>query len=368
MATIATCNTEIPQYHSGIIAQIESEIILPVTSTGSSIYTLIVNELIGTGQVRFGPRPNEATFDRLHRIVRANVQKNSPIPILVPSGPKKPHSGESIDLAELYAMRMMMCMHNRVSEVYPPGCKFYVRLEDLTGYALEAHEVEIRQDIEKYISDYQNLCNVLGYGQIIHPIRESMVTTESAYMNCVAQIFPVMADYLRYTDINGVGSAYHSDAYQELLRMGWIGVVPKEQRDFYKGKYERIYPDFPQSRINDLIAMYFSVTLARERVGLVILPKGMDKDFVQMNFAPQVPGIPEGFASNRVYYRAIPLSISKSNIPYWRAKGFLKLGQTVQPCLTTWADPTQFSKMTIHLDHPSNGIGVDIRADFIHAA
>ncbi len=45
----------------------------------------------------------------------------------------------------------------------------------------------------------------------------------------------------------------------------------------------------------------------------------------KLHFAPPVVGTPHELVSTRLYYRTVPLSHSKQHIPFWRARGILKV-------------------------------------------
>ena len=64
-----------------------------------------------------------------------------------------------------------------------------------------------------------------------------------------------------------------------------------------------------------------------------------------------------------IHRRQIPLGLSKTHIPPWRAKGYLKINGTVRPAQTDWNTPLELTQHQLHLS--SGSIRLDVRADYV---
>lgn len=336
-----------------------------IKATTPVLLDALTEELVSTGQVRFGPKPNPESMVVLRKVLTNSMEKGTPIPILVPSGPKKPRSGQSIDLAELFTLKTLANLQARISALHKPGVIFYVRLEDLTGFVLEKHEPKIREDIARYTGDFSKLVTILGYDSFVKPVLESSIITEEAYAKSIDKITGPLRNFIRATDTIGHSDISALPDYDDLLALGWKGSIPQEQRDFYREKYRGLYPNFSEEEITSLMVAYFATTWARYQLGATGMPKEDLPSHIQMNFAPQVPGIPSGFASNRVYYRTLPLYMCKHNMPFWRAKGYFKITSEddIKPSLESWKADIDYNKFSITLEE--GDLKVQVAADYV---
>ena len=146
-----------------------------------SLVTLIADKMIGSRNYRLAGRPNPESEVAIREVIRIALETGKPIPVLVVCGPKKPVMGESIDIAELSALRIIACVQRQVQELHPAGLDVRLRMEDTTGYFLEGLDRELTDTMDKYITDFSALIRILGYN-FITPIRESNLVTPSVYI------------------------------------------------------------------------------------------------------------------------------------------------------------------------------------------
>jgi hypothetical protein len=335
----------------------------PVAAIGDneSIVDNVADEIIGTGQARSGSKPNPESYVAIRQVVRNSVELDRPIPILVPAGPKKPLIGESVDVAEMSALRMLSCLNDRVTKYWSPGVSFRVRLEDVTGWFLEGHVPGVNESIATYLQDFEALIDVLELEKVITPVRESSMMEFNDFKALTLEIAEPMGEFVKQTD-GGFDNFENLAAWKKLNELGWKGEIPAEQRNFYRDRFAKLIPDMSPAEIETHMVNYLASTLARVKLGAT----GVDKDWkgaIQLNFAPPVPGIPRSLVSTRVHYRTAPLGMTKRHVPYWRAKGFLKVNGEVTVGLSTWFEDLDLERNTVKLRRDEKS--VDVRADYI---
>lgn len=327
------------------------------------ILDAITEALVASGNVRYGPQPNPESLFAIRQTVMHYMADAKAIPVLVPSGPKKPVSGMSIDLAEVFALKTIAALQSRVQAYYAPGMVFYIRLEDLTGYVLEDHINTIREDIAVYCNDLMKLIKVLGYDSFIKPVLESEIVSEQTYTELTNKLIDPLLAYINDTDELGLEDYALLPSYGVLKSLGWQGMIPNEQRDFYRERYQRLYPDMKPHEITMLMVRYFATTLARYQLKATCIPEQYAANHIQLNFAPPVPGIPKEMVSRRLYCRTMPMKLSKHHLPFWRGKGYLKLNGEAKPSIISWGEKQDYNNLTVTLK--GNGETVNVTIDYI---
>ena len=123
------------------------------TKNKDSIFESVVAELIGTKQHRNGPTPDPETLVSIRKLVREYVSEEVPVPIIVPWGGSKQGNHE-VDIAELYALKQLICLNERVNKYYPCGLHIIIRLEDLTDNILFRNHPGWIKKTNKYLKHY----------------------------------------------------------------------------------------------------------------------------------------------------------------------------------------------------------------------
>lgn len=297
--------------------------------------TGVLASILGSGKNRYGPLPSPECQRAMLDLIVDCMSEGRPIPILVPSGPKKPTIGRGVDVAELSVLKVLNCLRVRVERFHVPGIEVVVRLEDVTGWFLEDDVVGARESMDLYMSGFEALVEVLELG-FIRPVRESVLMGESEFREESTRLSAFVLDYVRDTDSLGLDGYESLASYRALTEQGWQGCIPLEQREFYHGTYAKLFPWMDQDGRNVLMSRYLASTLARYKM------RGTGGDhwgkFIQLNFAPPVPGIPKGLVSRRVHYRTVPTDMSARHIPFWRARGCVDLSPTPRVVLRSWLE------------------------------
>jgi hypothetical protein len=309
----------------------------PVSAATTSNQKLegVVSELVGTHHVRFGPAPNPESLVAIRSIVRRAIENNKPIAILIPWGSKKPDNTKSIDIAEIMGLKMLYCLQQRVSQVYAPGISINIRIEDLSGWYIFEDEPGSVDASKKYVVDFESLITILGLTNFIKPIRESDLCSNVDFHTCSDIIMQKILAYLKDSDKNGIDISLPS--FQELNELGWKGVIPVEQREYYYARYTKLY-HCDADTVRFKLAKYLASCLARHKLNVRCDDPEWHKDFIELTFCPPVPGAPDALVSRRLYYRTIHDKYTRDHIPPWRGKGYLRIydDNTVSPAVTSF--------------------------------
>jgi len=318
---------------------------------GKQVLDAVTSELVGTSQIRFGPAPNPESLVAIRSVIRNAIHDGRPIPILVPWGSKKTDSTRSVDIAELCAIKTLNCLNTRICNFYPAGAVFAVRLEDLSGYYLFEDEGEVaRKSSVKYCNDFVNLIYALELNSVINPIKETDLCEETVF-NATCDFFqPMLLEYLQESDKNGIEKSVEMLSYQKLLKSGWVGTIPLEQRSYYYSRYEKVYhANFETQQIK--LSRYLAASISRYKLGMKGNPQHWGSDFIYLAFVPAVPGIPESLVSKRLYYRAIHAKYTRDHVIPWRGRGYLRIfnDNTVTPAIASFGVEQEYIKSEVEI-------------------
>lgn len=331
----------------------------------ADIVDAVAKEIIASGQTRFGPTPNIESQAAMRAVIRQSIEVGKPIPFLCPWGSKKSINHRSIDVAEIAGLKTILCLQHRVSNFYRPGLKVNLRLEDVGGFYLFRDEGQpARESSIKYVADFEKIVRILNLDEFINVVKESSLTTEHDYIKLSDEIFPVMLEYLQETDLYGFDNYTERASWKKLLAFGWRGIIPKEQRDFYRNRYAQIYGADLLTQ-NKKLAEYLAGSLARYKLHATGADSSWGNNFIQLNFAPPAPGTPQDIVARRIHYRTIPLKHTKDHLPPWRAKGYFRIynDNNVTPALASWRDDKKFNSCAIELN--GRGESVSVTTDYI---
>lgn len=340
---------------------------LQIDNRDNNLANIIAQLCIGSKRVRAGNYPSQFCFNSILNLIEKKISANEPIPLIVPMGPHKTVINENIDLAEIYALKTLSSLNLKICKYYPKGLIFYLREEDITGWFLTGTNKEVRQNIEQYLNGFERLTRVLGYEKFIIPFRESDLIE---YKDIVASIDiysnPIRS-YLNDTKEVLDNNYQNYTSYKALKELGWKGNIPIEQRNFYRERYKRHYPEKSMQEIEEMIVNYLAISFAKSQLS-ALAPKEINNEFIQLTFAPQIPGIPQDIVSRRLYYRTLPTNISRMHLPFWRAKGFLTLDKDVNFALSNWNTKQLFYKQKVKLTRNNESVvlSADITSETHH--
>jgi hypothetical protein len=286
------------------------------TDTAEAVY----RELIGTKQTRFGPLPQPEILVELRRVILQAVATKKPIPVLVPWGSEKP-DGSSIDVAELVAIKTLVCLNARVRRHYGPGMQFRLRVEDLTALHLFNYRQEAaREEAWRYSGDLVKLVNAIDTRKCIYVFRESEHAGLVDLLEQVAPIEQAISDYLFLHEFDGSAEAIN-EASSHLRKIGWVGGIPAVQREHYLSQYRKNYPHMADRARVEMLARYLAEAAVRPRLGLT----GAAPDWgehIKLAFHGSVPGYVGHYT---LQYRAMPQYYTSRHMAPWRAKGYLRI-------------------------------------------
>ena len=332
------------------------------------ILELLTNAIVATGKIRLGSKPTIESLFAIRQHLKAQMESGDPIRFLIPWGSEKPVDLQTVDLAELSALKTLLCLNDRVSSVYGPGIHIRVRVEDASAPALFADKKEqARINAHLYTLSFQSLVRVLVPEGFIQLVPESTLVTEEDNDKELAKIVPTMIQYItesdRLIDEHGPYSMPEFDAlesYQALKALGWNGYILPTMRAYYRGVYFRTYGLDPEQS-NIIFATYLSQALVRRRLNAT---GAIDwTDYIELAFNAPVPGIPKNQHGKRIHYRTLPEKISSFHMPPWRAKGYLAIGnEGATPRLASWSEQRSYVHNLIELEGPTGS--ATVRCDY----
>jgi len=328
-----------------------------------SMVTLIAGKIIGSRSYRLAGAPTLESQVEIRGVIRDAIESGKRIPMLVVCGPKKTDNSESIDIAELSALRVLACVQRQVQEYYPTGLDIILRIEDSTGYFLEGESPEITNSIEVYTEELRALIRILGYDNFITAVRETSIIEYGIFKAEGERLYPYFYNYLMESEVEHLDKWEKLDSYKVLQKVGWVGIIPPEMREYYHRRYSLIYPEMSAMERLDLMAKYFGITLARGVLDGIGSRPEWNHRFIQINFAPPVTGEPKNRTTTRIYYRTVPLSHTKKHLPFWRAKGYLKLNGNARISLATWNEKLDLIPFEVQLSRGEDT--VTIKADYM---
>lgn len=333
-----TSDGELKDYLPYLNKFLKIEMNQPLTGH-QEIAEAILDLIIGSRNIRQGKAPMIEVQSNIIKLVKACMDINKPIPILVGSGPKKTSDDASIDIAELSVLAILNCLNNEVKKYFKPGLDIQIRLDDMTGLWLESISAEA--SMIRYMEDFKKLLNILGYDGI-NLFRESDYIDKARFQDTAHKYTQEFQRYLLETDQMDEKDYQNAKSYQDLVDMGWYGIIPKEMRDYLYSKYTKLYPEFDKSEQIEMVARYLGATLARIHTNCNGMDPTMYKSKIkpmEIAFARPTPGIPDSIQQARVYYRSVTMKNTKKNMPFWRAKGVLKVDRNgkVRYSLVGWS-------------------------------
>lgn len=311
--TIQNMSTDL--YAPIIAAMLEIE--FPGTAIDKcSTFEAVVKQIIGTKQHRNGPTPDPENLVAIRKAVRDAMDHHEPIPILVPWGGSKQGNG-SVDIAELMALKQLVCLSDRIKQHYGHETDIRIRVEDATDNVLFANFPGWQGKTERYTNDFVKLADTIA--------PEIVVIKESSQVNFggIGQLTNLFEQA-----IDDYGLHY----LRELEAAGWQGGLDRTMVDYYRNAYERFYPDRTRAERERMIATYFACSLTRRQQGGTGFAPGEAP--IVLCFANPVPGADQ---TRRVFYRTIPERYQHTHRAPWLGKGYVKIiGRDAQPAVAGW--------------------------------
>lgn len=306
--------------------------------TPAQLLDMISGQFTSTSQNRQGSLPKPEGLVAVRKVISYWVDKGEPIAVLVPWGSKKAMNGKSVDVAELFALRQLMALRNRVAKAYAPGLMINLGIEDLGGQFLW-QDVESRIESAKYVRDFVKLVGVMD-AAYINAKPESEIVEYETFAEKAWQMAELLEPYIKLK-VNGGMLAQIDRQLTWIQEKGWKGDIPLAQIQFYLNSYEKYYPNQSMDQNIQMISRYLGQSWARYEVGAKLAYPSWGENYVQINFPQPVPGVPASLADRRLYCRTLPMRFSRTHIPPWRARGWVQIDEKdgVVPKLSSFATP-----------------------------
>jgi hypothetical protein len=218
--------------------------------------------------------------------------------------------------------------------------------------------------MDRYISDFERLLIILEY-KFIHIFRESEHISSTNFLDLARQYTEFFIKYIMESNGLPENEWENLDSYHHLIKLGWKGLISAEQREMYLIKYEKLYPGSSQLQKTTLMCKYFAASLARK----ILKMGGSDKfeSHLEIAFMPSTLGKANYIHPTRFYYRPIDYRSSKRSIPFWRAKGFLKIHEdnTIRISSVTWNEAAEMEFHKGKLIVTRDSLQVEVTCDYI---
>lgn len=333
-----------------------------VTPSQDSLLDNVVNELIGTGQQRYGPKPNPESLVVIRDIVRKNIADGSPIPLLSSWGGVKADSESSIDIGEVAALKTISCLNRRVKKYYSPGIDVNIRIEDTGALWLFRRQENMPASVKQYTDDFTKLTSIMDY-QFINAFGESNLMNLQSYINLSSDYSNIFHQYITQTDRVGRLDS-NLDSFQMLKVAGWGGDVNFENRNYYRDRYRSLYPNNSDTYYTILLSEYLGGILARYNMNGLGENKNWKHKYLKFSFVPAVPGSPFNFVSNYLYYRTIPQRYTRDHITAWRGKGYLRIKDNQAfPAMASWRQENDYNPYSVVFAKGDESVSV--QADYV---
>jgi hypothetical protein len=307
------------------------------TKNKDSIFESIITELIGTKQHRNGPTPNPEILVSIRNIVRNYIEKDEPIKILVPWGGSKQGKHE-VDIAELFAIKQLLCLDERIKKHYRQGVDIIIRLEDLTDHILFRNQDEWVKKTNKYCDTLFYLMAING----IYSIKESSLMIAKEFLEAQQNYSERFEKIL-----------HGNETISDLNNIGWSGQLSFYQVKHYLDKYNKLYPELNYDEQVKLLADYFACALARKNLN----GTGMEGDYLTLSFESPIPGVSK---EKKLFYRTIPERYTRKTCAPWMVKGYLKIhGNIATPTLASWDTMENYYKKIIIIND------LEIQSDYL---
>lgn len=295
---------------------------------GKDLLNILTDVLVGSKDLRYGPLPSPEALVTIRKTIQKAIEFGEPIPILVPWGGRKMDKNLSLDIAEISGLKQLLRVDECVRKSYAPGLLIRVRIEDINAEWLYNDQ----QGIQEYSEGMTKLIGMIKGNTKIIGVLESQMMGRMDYFRKANEYSPLLQRVLESKRLYPTVETKDILAYQELISRGWVGEIPQEQREYYIGRYRKLYPNQSEEVYEKLLADYFAGSKARYDLNGRGDPKTEVGSFIQINFAHPVPGAPATIFNNTLYYRTIPACLTRTHIAPWRAKGYLSvIGDIVTP-------------------------------------
>jgi hypothetical protein len=327
---------------AALIATMVSDILRPqILRPGLSTIDQIIATIEGSKQTRFAPRLDPQGRALLRKRVEAAVSRNEPISLLTMWGSIKHYvqdKDQGIDLAELFAALRLAQLAADIGEVYPPGARMHVIIEDFNVWFEDAYgfPAVVQQSItwgsQRYSRGLISLFNVIA-GKALQPYLFFEVI-DSDIRECIARAEHNRELIYAYWMAEPDSAA---TAFDKLREVGWRGEIGDERRRHYLARLAKLYPAESLGQRVDRICRYLAMALLMEQFGLL---SRVDPQATRLAFYQPPTGVPRERTFGRVNVRGLPRKYCSAVMPPWTARGCLVVAEheVIRPRLESFLE------------------------------
>ena len=265
----------------------------------------VVEAILGNKSIRQGPRPKPEGLVKIREIVRKAVSENKSIPIISAAAAVKVLGKEGlssqVDLAELMGLRTLACLDRRVKNIYAPGIKVNMRIEDITEQLLSPEVEGLQNIVDAYCQKFQDLVTVLGYSDWLTLKLESEMADTKTYLETAGQY--------------AIGFKRYLSGQQSFPPPPWTNQIRPDQIEWFLARYTKLYGEEPRDAQLERLALYLAGTLTRS----VLKASGVTEPSITISVSASALSSP---TEARVFYRTIA---GHNHIPWWYAKGAFRI-------------------------------------------
>ena len=263
-------------------------------------FEAISDAVIGTKQLRYGPRPSPEDQVEIRKVIQHALDKNIPLTIFLPWACRKQDSSE-LDVLEFMAVKQLRTLQETLDS-FGLHVTYQFRVEDASDSVLfndYNHETfTVSAQVEKYLQSFSKLANCLLRASIVRT--ELQKTSLNTFVDTVDSNKPLVRDML-----SGIST-----------RQDFIAFAP-EQKQYFEDLYEKLYPAESFSERRERLVTYFSCVFARRQLNAVCRP---DYPHLFATVSHPVPGDP--VRDSRLYYRTMPERVTNTHRAPWLSRGY----------------------------------------------
>jgi hypothetical protein len=285
--------------------------------------------LIGTKKTRLGPRPCEEHFDYLEGIVNRYVAADIPIELITMWGGQKGYGVcdgfFSAEIMDVMAMRRFAAVNAMVQQLHRPGIHVRVVWEDLTEMVMShCGTLNVSNHVHTYREHLVALMNAMGINYVDIVCETTLLCQQgvsiSGFLSDVCRYSAAMYDYWQASRLTPTSEWEQLSEYTTLRSLGWTGIIPQEQREYY---IQRAKTENPLSDTDEHIkgiCTYFAIALARYQHKMLRATANDANGAIppiKMSFVPYPPGTPHAMSKGRVELKVKDGKGSNKTIPPW---------------------------------------------------
>lgn len=332
-----------------ILQLMELEFPGAVRGNSKEMFEAIVSEIIGTKQHRYGPIPDPEGLVAIRAVVRKAMDSDASIPILVPWGASK-QGPWGVDIAEVMALKQLDCLARRVGEHYRPGVDIVVRLENLTDESMFGDDWIPKTD--SYVRDFMKLKKAIAFTSLDVKREDQLMGRQEFLTKATLHSFEILEAMTLPT---GRGDWLRTRIPE------WQGDLGDEILDYYRGAYDKFYPEETQVEKDVRLSKYFAGAITRFQLGGTGARKTWGSDYLTLSFT----GIPWGKNGKRIFYRTIPSRYTNQHRAPWIGKGYVRIkGWEATPAIAGWnGDGLDYNPASISFEW--GGDSVKVSADYV---